>query len=116
MTTDPGPKAMVVLCTAPAEGDVAARLARGLVDARLVACVNVLPGVRSFYRWEGEVADDGETLLVIKTVPEQVGAVSRWLADAHPYDVPEVIALPVSDGAASYLSWVAEESKAQNDG
>ena len=97
---------IVVLCTAPSD-EVGAQLARGLLEARLAACVNLVPGVRSFYRWEGAVQDDAEVQLVIKTVPALVERVDRWLAEHHPYDTPEVIALPVSAGSRAYLEWVA---------
>ncbi|HJK98780.1 MAG TPA: divalent-cation tolerance protein CutA [Polyangiaceae bacterium LLY-WYZ-14_1] len=104
------PDAVVVLCTAPADDETGPRLARGMVDAGLVACVNLIPGLRSFYRWRGEVADDQETLLVIKTRAGRVPELTRWIQEAHPYDVPEVVALPVTDGARPYLRWVVAES------
>lgn len=97
----------VCLCTAPS-AEVAAELARGLVEATLAACVNIVPGVRSIYRWKGEVQDDGEVLLIIKTSAERFDAMRDWLVEAHPYDVPEVLALPVDAGADAYLAWVLE--------
>ena len=95
----------VVLCTAPP--DRAAELARSLVGEKLAACVNILPSVRSIYRWDGELCDDEESLLVIKTASERVPALSKRLIELHPYDVPEVIALPVREGVgnAQYLQW-----------
>lgn len=102
--------ALIVLCTAPAEGEVAAELARGLVSERLAACVNVVPGLRSFYRWEGAVQDDAEVQLLIKTGPEGFEAVRRYLAEHHPYDEPEIIAVPVTHGSRSYLAWVVAEA------
>lgn len=104
------PQALVVLCTAPASDDHAARLARGLVDARLAACVNVVPNVRSYYRWQGAVQVDDEVQLVIKTAPARLSAVQAYLAQHHPYDVPEVLALPVSGGSPSYLAWLVEQT------
>ncbi len=100
----------VVLCTAPP--DRAAELARSLVGEKLAACVNILPSVRSIYRWDGELCDDEESLLVIKTASERVPALSKRLIELHPYDVPEVIALPVREGVgnAQYLQWVLGES------
>ena len=100
----------LVLCTVPDE-EVAERLAKGLVGARLAACVNVVPAIRSFYRWEGEVRDDAELLLVIKTHPDRYAALEAWLLDAHPYDVPEVIALPIEQGWARYLGWITAETR-----
>jgi len=107
--TDSG--ARVVLITAP-EGDPATSLARALVEERLAACVNVLPGVRSHYRWEGELRDDAEALLVVKTSAERCAALAARVQDLHPYDVPEVLVLPTSGGSASYLDWVITESSA----
>lgn len=102
--------ACVVLCTVPDEA-TAARLARGLVAAGLAACVNAIPGLRSFYRWEGEVHDDPEIQLVVKTRRARVPEVVAWLEGAHPYDVPEVLALPVVEGAGPYLRWIADETR-----
>jgi len=95
----------VVLTTAPDE-DTADRLARGLVDAGLAACVNLVPGVRSIYRWQGEVASDPEVLLVAKTVAERVPEIEAWLAEHHPYDCPECVALEVASVEAAYLAWL----------
>jgi len=89
----------VVLVTAP-RADAEA-LGRALVGERQAACVNVVPAVRSIYRWEGEVQTDDEALLVIAALTERVQAL-------HPYDVPEVLALPASGGSAAYLDWVGE--------
>jgi len=100
----------VVLCTAPAEPEVTARLARGLVEARLAACVNVIAGLRSFYRWEGQVQDDPEAQLLIKTTGGRLEALKSHLTSHHPYDVPEILALPVREGGAAYLDWVRGET------
>ena len=95
----------VCLCTAP-DADVAAMLAKGLVEQRLAACVNILPQIRSVYRLEGAVHDDAEVLLIIKTSVSRFAEMRAWLEEAHPYDVPEVLALPVDDGASAYVKWV----------
>jgi periplasmic divalent cation tolerance protein len=95
----------VVLTTAP-DADVATRLARGLVEAALVACVNVVPGVRSVYHWNGAVHDDAEVLLVAKTVAARVPAIEAFLAREHPYDCPECVALEVASVEAAYLAWL----------
>jgi len=94
----------VVLITAPPER--AEALATTLVEERLVACVNLLPGVTSVYFWEGKLCRDGETLLVAKTGAERMGELIRRVRDLHPYSVPEVIALPVQEGNAGYIEWV----------
>jgi periplasmic divalent cation tolerance protein len=100
---------LVVLCTAPSE-DVGAALARGLVEAKLAACVNLVPGVRSLYLWQGAVHDEREVQLVIKTRRARFDALERWLSDHHPYDVPEVLALSVAGGSADYLRWIEEST------
>ena len=97
----------VVLCTAGSEEE-GARIAKSLVEQKLCACVNLAPGLRSFYRWEGAVQDDAEVLLIIKTTQEKLQALSDHLAEIHGYDVPEVLAIAVDQGSASYLEWLAE--------
>ena len=98
--------AVVILCTAPAAGDVAVTLARGLVEGRLAACVNLIPGVRSLYTWKDELADDEEVQLVIKTQGSLYPAVEAWLREHHPYEEPEILALPVTLGSPGYLAWL----------
>jgi len=100
---------LVVFCTCPDE-QAARKLAAGLVQSGLAACVNVLPDIRSIYRWQGEVREDGEVLMVIKTTGERYPELEQWLADHHPYDLPEVIALPVDRGLPAYIEWVAQET------
>ena len=87
--------------------DKAAEVARTLVTEQLVACVNIVGPVRSIYRWDGKICDDAETLAVIKTTRERFEAMRTRLVELHPYDVPEVIALPVEGGHAPYLAWVS---------
>lgn len=99
----------VVLITAPS-GDVAERLARDLVEQRLAACVNIVSGVRSIYRWKGAIEDDREDLLFIKTTENRVVELIARVRTIHPYTVPEIIALPVVAGSESYLRWVEEET------
>lgn len=100
---------LVVLCTCP-DAATARRLAAGLVEARLAACVNILPEIRSIYRWQGETCDDAETLLVAKTTGHAYGRLESWLLEHHPYEGPEVLALPVQAGAGGYLEWVRNET------
>lgn len=96
---------LVVFCTCP-EGDSAARLAGALVDAGLAACVNRLPGVVSSFRWQGEVREEAETLLIIKTTNERLAALVERVRALHPYELPEVVAVPVSGGLDKYLDWL----------
>lgn len=98
----------VVVLSTVATAEDAERLARALVERRLAACVNVVPGLTSIYRWEGEVRKDEERLLVIKTRAELFEDVRAVLVELHPYDLPEVIALPVAAGHAPYLGWLDE--------
>jgi len=98
----------VLLCTCPP--DAAESLARGLLERRLVACVNALPGVVSRYWWKGELQRDDETLLVLKTDAGRVPEVIAALGDLHPYEVPELLSLPVESGGPAYLAWVTDET------
>ena len=100
---------IVVLCTVPDDA-VAEQLARGLVEAKLAACVNIVPGVRSIYEWQGKLEDDSERLLVIKSQRSRFEALESWVIEHHPYDVPEVIALDVTAGSKPYLDWVLAQS------
>ncbi len=104
--SDPKPEVRVVLCTCPPEH--AERIARTVLEERLVACVNIVSGVKSLYWWKGEIQDDSETMLVIKTPTETYAKLERRLIEIHPYQVPEVISLEVVDGSRSYISWVRE--------
>jgi len=87
----------------------AERLARALVEARLAACVNCLP-VRSVYRWQGAVEQAEETTLLIKTVQGRYAELQSAIRLAHPYDVPEIIAIPPSAGLPDYMAWIAQET------
>ena len=102
--------ALVVLVTTPSP-ERAAEIARTLVEERLAACGNVVPGLRSIYRWEGKVQDDAEALLVLKTTRTRFDALRDRVLALHPYEVPEVIALPVEAGSARYLAWIADETR-----
>jgi len=99
---------VVVLSTFPS-AEKAAEIARVLVDERLCACVNLVPAVRSIYRWQGAVRDDAEVLAIVKTTAERVQALRDRLIALHPYELPEVLVLPVTEGHAPYLAWVTGE-------
>jgi periplasmic divalent cation tolerance protein len=98
---------MLVLSTMPSP-EKAAEIARTVVDEQLAACVNLVPAVRSIYRWQGAVQDDTETLAIMKTTAECCAALRARIVELHPYDVPEVIAVPIADGHAPYLAWVGD--------
>lgn len=100
---------LIVLCTCP-DAATAQRLAAGLVEQGLAACVNILPEIRSIYRWQGRTLDDAETLLIAKTTRRVYPALEEWLREHHPYQVPEVLGLPVHAGASDYLEWVLSET------
>jgi periplasmic divalent cation tolerance protein len=98
---------VIVLTTLPADADAQA-FARGVVEERLAACVNLLPVMESIYRWEGGIEQESERQVVIKTSRERVPALWERVRELHPYDVPEFLVLPVVDGNDAYLRWVAE--------
>ena len=105
---------IVVLSTC-ASPDEAGRIARGLVEKRLAACVNVLPGIRSIYRWQGAVEDEAEVLLVIKSSRALFNQLRIELERMHSYEVPEAIAIPVVEGSERYLAWMDRELAAGQD-
>lgn len=98
---------IVVLCTVPDEA-TGEKLAGALVEARLAACVNLIPGVRSFYRWKGAIESDAEAQLLIKTRQDLFGRVVSWMDEHHPYDVPEVIAISARLVSEPYRAWAVE--------
>ena len=100
---------VVILVTAPSN-EPAQQIARELVESGLAACVNRVPGIRSVYRWEGRIHDDGEDLLIIKTGRAQAEALTARVREIHPYEEPEVLVLPVSAGSPSYLAWVLAQT------
>jgi periplasmic divalent cation tolerance protein len=99
----------IVVFSATDSQESAAALAKTLVEQRLAACVNILPGARSIYRWQGKVEDASEWMLVIKSRRDLFDRLREAIAGAHTYEVPEVIALPVVDGSAPYLDWLDRE-------
>ena len=102
-------------CTCP---DLAGaeRLAEALVGERLAACVNVLPGVRSVYRWQGTVERADEVLLLIKTTRERLDALAARVRALHPYELPELLAVEAAGGLPDYLDWVAAETRVADHG
>jgi len=100
---------LLVLCTCPDES-CAAAVTTGLLEERLAACVNRLPGLRSAYRWRGHIERDDEVLLLIKTRAALFRELEATIRRLHPYETPEIIALPIVAGAADYLDWIATET------
>jgi len=103
----PDHPALVVLCSCP-DAAVALDIARELVSQGLAACVNRLGSVTSVYRWAGQVCEESEQLLVIKTTPECYEALEMRLKALHPYEIPEIIAIPVVQGSRQYLDWLTQ--------
>lgn len=104
----------MVLITAGSEAE-ATKIARALVEQKLVACVNVLSGMRSIFQWEGRVTEEHEWLLIAKTVSQAFEPVTAVVKSLHSYRVPEVIALPIQQGLPEYLSWVCDTTKPTGD-
>ncbi|MBI2058430.1 MAG: divalent-cation tolerance protein CutA [Nitrospirae bacterium] len=102
--------AIVVLITAP-PGEAADTISRKILEDKLAACVNQIPQIRSLYGWEGKINDDSEVLLVVKTTRSHFQKLVHVVKSVHPYEVPEIIALPVVDGSDSYLKWIAEATR-----
>ena len=102
--------ARIVLTTAP-DRETAERIARALVERKLAACVNLVPGIRSVYRWKGAVEEADEILLFAKTADDRVEALERALEEIHPYDVPECVVLEAGRVEASYLAWLVESTR-----
>lgn len=96
---------LAVLCTCANEED-ALRLANTIVEERLAACVNILPRIRSIYRWKDQIESEQEVLLIIKTTQERFAALRDRMVALHPYETPEILALPVVDGLQKYLTWL----------
>jgi periplasmic divalent cation tolerance protein len=103
------PDAIVILTTL-ASADEAVTLVRALLDRRLIACGNILPAVRSLYRWEGKVADEQEVIVILKTKAARLDAIELAFGELHPYKVPELLALPVAAGLHRYLEWIDDET------
>lgn len=102
---------IIVFITVPTSDD-GCKIARTLVGEKLAACVNILPGIRSVYTWEDEVCEDQEVLLMIKTRAEIFEDLSARVKKVHPYDLPEVIAVSLTAGAADYLNWIDQVTQA----
>lgn len=106
---------MATVSVSGPDSDFLAGLARTLVERRLVACGNIVPGVRSIYRWDGEVADDAEALVLLHTRVALVGAVVDAVNEIHPYDVAQIVATPLVGGDPAYCRWIMESTDAPAD-
>jgi len=106
---------IIIFCTVDSE-ELGERIAGALVEAREAACVNIVSGIRSIYRWEGKLCRDAELLLIIKSVTEKFEAVRETIRRMHTYQVPEVIAVPLTACDADYLKWLRESVSAADAG
>ena len=102
--------AIIVLCSCPNQ-EIAEQIASSLVEQHLAACVNIIPGVQSVYRWQGKIERDDELLLVSKTTASKFDQISTYIAELHPYELPEVIAVSIERGISEYLQWIEEQVK-----
>ena len=100
---------IIAMTTCPIE--VAQDLARAVVEARVCACANIIPTVKSIYHWKGEIVTDNEALLVMKTRADLSSSLEEVVKKVHPYEVPEFVVLRVEEGAKDYLEWIAETTK-----
>lgn len=103
------PKVLLAISTFP-DRDTAARICTTLVKSNLAACANILPEIRSIYRWKEKIEDSPETMVILKLSEDQQDLLQQKLRALHPYEVPEIIFVPVTAGLPEYLSWVAENS------
>ena len=103
-------KVVVILVTAP-DAKTGTEIARDLLERRLVACANIIPGIRSIYWWKAQLEESDEVLLLLKARKEDVAAAARRVRELHPYDVPEVVATEVVGGLEAYLEWVVAETE-----
>lgn len=103
-------KINVIFSTCP-DPATARRLGVALVEDGLAACVNVVPGLVSIYRWQGATQEDNECLMVIKTTAARVEALTEWLQARHPYELPEIVAVPVTAGLVAYLDWISNQTE-----
>ena len=98
-------KFLTVFCTLP-DANIAGKMAETLVGEKLAACCNIVPNITSVYTWQGQVQRDSEVLMIIKTTHENYGPLEKRILELHPYEVPEIIALNIEKGSASYLNWI----------
>jgi len=107
---------IIVILSTCATQEEAEKLARLLLDRRLAACVNVIPHIRSYYRWKGAIESADECLLVVKSSRELFGSIGAVLEKEHSYEVPELLALPVVEGATNYLNWLLANLRSAPEG
>ena len=115
MSNDDAAQALFIYTTLP-DADSAAQLGEALVKERLAACVNIFPGIRSVYEWQGRLEHDEEVVLIAKTTPEQAAAAARRVHELHPYEVPAILQLPVTVMNSAYLEWMRQQTQSEKSG
>ncbi len=96
----------IVIYITSGNTEEAENIADGLVKEGLAACVNIVPSIKSIYKWKGEICNDNESLLIAKSRKSLMGKVIEWVKKHHSYETPEIIALPIVDGSGDYLKWI----------
>jgi periplasmic divalent cation tolerance protein len=110
----PSPSISLCFCTCP-DAATAGRIAAALVEERLAACVSIVPGVHSIYRWQGAVERAEETLLLVKTAPDRLSRLQDRLLQLHPQELPELVSFETGSGLPAYLQWVAAQTRPEPD-
>lgn len=110
-----GPAETILVLTNCPDEQSANEMARQLLEQKLAACVNIMPRVRSLYRWQGAIESADEITLLIKTVPVHYAQLEQAIENGHPYQVPEIIALPIIAGSSDYLNWLVQETRTDDD-
>ena len=100
---------LIVMTTCASEEE-AGKIVKKVLDAHLIACANIVPGVNSFFRWKGKVTNEKEVMVLMKTRKKLFSELTEWIQTHHSYQVPEIIALPIIDGSTEYLDWIKEET------
>src|SRR5271157_2992929 len=103
------PECIVIFCTVPNE-ETASLIAERLVGDKLAACVNIVPGIKSIYTWKGQVCRDSELLCVIKSRASLFADIEKAIREVHPYEVPEIISLPIGEGHGAYMRWIVDST------
>ena len=107
-------KPIIVLCTTP-DFECAQKISLNLIEKNLAACCNMVPGMSSIYRWQNKILQEKETMLVIKSTQQKFTALEIEIKRLHPFEVPEIISIDISDGSAEYLNWIISSLKGGNE-
>ena len=103
-------KYLIAVTTCPTL-EIATQLANDVVEQQLAACVNIIPAIKSVYKWKGKIEHDDESLLIIKTMKQQLAPLEELVLRLHPYETPEFISMPIESGSKAYLDWITASLK-----